>query len=294
MISMWDVLKASKGLPVSDFYAAMWGKQIAGKYTITELEGTLPMSIVSAGKPLMDYRIYGAEGGVGVETESGEPTGYKLPMITEQSDSTTITPVYIGGEPLDRDEYVSFSEQKIYRLGENIADWSKGTLYHCTQTNNADGSVTLTKTGTTASKFFATSNKYGTDVLGFKLGSNYLVKFTVISCNFTSDDGIRTGCCLRESAGRVRYWDTQPLHVLGEHTFTFTYDFEGILSFLVTGNLSNSSVIIADFRVQEITEEDPPVPLPEIPTLKGSMTLDCEDSPKPEKMYIKYLEVKND
>lgn len=49
MISWWEVLKASKGLPVSDFYAAMWGKQIAGKYTITELEGPLPLTFNADG-----------------------------------------------------------------------------------------------------------------------------------------------------------------------------------------------------------------------------------------------------
>lgn len=291
MISMWDVLKASKGLPVSDLYAAMWGRKMAVKYTVTELEGTLPMSIVSAGKPLMDYRIYGAEGGVGSQTTRG----YALTMALKQGMSVDRwLPVFIGNKPLDRDEYVSFSEQKIYRLGESIADWSKGVLYHCTQTNNADGSVTLTKNGVTAAKTFGTTASGGTDVLGFKLGSKYVARFNVIDCNFTSGDGINPTCTLRQPTGRIVYSDTQPLYVLGKHAFTFTYDFEGILAFLATGNLSNSSVTIADFRVQEITEEDPPVPLPEIPTLKGSMTLDYEGSPKPEKMYIKYLEVKND
>lgn len=50
-----------------------------------ELESPPPITILAAGEPLIDYRIYGnTENGesVGERTESGEPTGYKLPMVS--------------------------------------------------------------------------------------------------------------------------------------------------------------------------------------------------------------------
>ena len=47
----------------------------------SEYTGTLPITITANGDALIDYRIYGADGGVGEPTESGEPAGYKLPMV---------------------------------------------------------------------------------------------------------------------------------------------------------------------------------------------------------------------
>ena len=35
-------------------------------------------------------------------------------------------------------------------------------------------------------------------------------------------------------------------------------------------------------------EEDPPVPLPEIPTIDGTTIIDYDGDPKPSQMYVKY------
>lgn len=43
------------------------------------------------------------------------PYGYKIPVTTTNGTDTVTTPVYIGDTQLMADEYVSFSEQKIYR-----------------------------------------------------------------------------------------------------------------------------------------------------------------------------------
>jgi len=111
MISLWDVLKASKGLPVSDLYAAMWGRKMAVKYTVTELEGTLPMSIVSAGKPLMDYRIYGNTEQTGTPTPEnpimpesvGERTENLFNLYRQRSNTFVLDSTkYIYGALADR------------------------------------------------------------------------------------------------------------------------------------------------------------------------------------------------
>lgn len=77
--------------------------------------GPLPIAFNSDGTPLDDYKLYGTAEGAGVETESGEPTGYKLPMTVESGEESTATPIYIGDSKLGEEEYVDFVEQKIYR-----------------------------------------------------------------------------------------------------------------------------------------------------------------------------------
>jgi hypothetical protein len=74
----------------------------------TEYTGTLPATLRTVAGYLAGYKIWGNDGGVGVETESA---GYKLPI---SSNNTTID-IYIGDTALAKDEYVSYSEGKIYR-----------------------------------------------------------------------------------------------------------------------------------------------------------------------------------
>jgi hypothetical protein len=81
MVSLNDVLLAMSNIPVSDPIAEIWGRQMQGGYKIIEYTGALPITISANGEVLIDYRIYGASGGVGEPTESGEPVGYKLPMV---------------------------------------------------------------------------------------------------------------------------------------------------------------------------------------------------------------------
>lgn len=70
MTSLRNVLKASKGLPVRDPMAAVWGRKIAARNAVGEVESTLPITIAADGTALLDYRVYGAEGGVGERTEN--------------------------------------------------------------------------------------------------------------------------------------------------------------------------------------------------------------------------------
>lgn len=60
MTSMYDVLRASKGLPVDDIFAELWGRKLSGDYTIVTYTGTLPatLSNTKAGY-LHSYKIYG-------------------------------------------------------------------------------------------------------------------------------------------------------------------------------------------------------------------------------------------
>lgn len=48
--------------------------------------------------------------------ETFVPFGYKLDISTSDGTSITTTPVYIGDDPLDEDEYVDYQAGKIYRM----------------------------------------------------------------------------------------------------------------------------------------------------------------------------------
>lgn len=77
MVSIADVLRAGKGLPVDDPVAAIWGRKLGGNYTVETYTGTLPAELegTMAGR-LRGYKIWGNTGGAGVETAEG----FKLPM----------------------------------------------------------------------------------------------------------------------------------------------------------------------------------------------------------------------
>jgi len=402
MISWWEVLKASKGLPVNDYYAQMWGKQLgAAGYVIADLTAPLPLNITTDGTALLDYRIYGAtvDGeSVGVETESGEPTGYKLPMVSrggnllmavrrdgmydeygewhdlavqvyETTDfmpvvpgtyelyfnkssssqdemvpvignfwdsdrsfvkniyndnlfadklqvtitepgyitfsyrlesvyfalfySKATTPIYIGDTKLAKDEYVSYAEQKIYKFGENLADWDKGVESNVTKVMNADGSVTIrgSSAGTYRAYQFANAPNNGTDVLGLVLGKRYTISFDVIAAIIQAQSGQPlTSFCYRLPSGNIRVSDGKPLSVLGHHSFEFLYDVTGYLSVLMTNQTYDNYVTIANLQIREsISPTDPPVPLPALPTTEGSTTFEYGGGePQPEQMYVKY------
>lgn len=48
------------------------------------------------------------------------PFGYKLDMSVSDGTSSTTTPIYIGDDPLGKDEYVDYQAGKIYRRAANL------------------------------------------------------------------------------------------------------------------------------------------------------------------------------
>ena len=58
-LNLWELLKASRGLPVSDPMARLWGYQYQQKHGVSEISGVPPLRFMSRGGYLQDYRIYG-------------------------------------------------------------------------------------------------------------------------------------------------------------------------------------------------------------------------------------------
>lgn len=112
MTSMYDVLRASKGLPVDDIFAELWGRKLSGGYTIDVYTGTLPATLTGtkAGY-LHGYKIYGNTEQTGTPTpdnpivpsECGERTGNLF-------DENTIT----RNQSINYETGATFSSQSSY------------------------------------------------------------------------------------------------------------------------------------------------------------------------------------
>jgi hypothetical protein len=52
--------------------------------------------------------------------ETFVPFGYEVDISTSDATSNTTTPIYIGDEPLDKDEYIDYQAGKIYRMIDGV------------------------------------------------------------------------------------------------------------------------------------------------------------------------------
>ena len=98
-----DVVKIFGGSTLQKEIIKVWSRE-AQEYVYessVEYTGSLPITINANGDVLLDYRIYGADGGVGEPTESGEPAAYKLPMVTHQELKDIGDTVLVDGEEWD-------------------------------------------------------------------------------------------------------------------------------------------------------------------------------------------------
>lgn len=287
MISLNDVLLAMSNIPVDDPTAEIWGRQMQGGYRIIEYTGTLPITINANGDALLDYRIYGASSGVGVATESGEPAGYKLPMTIGDGNTAQSVPVYIGENQLTEGEYVSYGEQKIYKRTENLIPSPEAQ----TQTSNGvtatcDGNGVYTFTGTVGENYahfefpieeFTTPNLSDTNFVISLFNTKGLSQADTISIGvplyiYPANRVIKNPSLASNKKVSKIAFNFQPNR---ETNFTMS-------PMLVLGTVAPSQF------VPHIAPTDPPVPLPEIPTIDGTTIIDYDGDPKPSQMYVKY------
>jgi hypothetical protein len=175
--------------------------------------------------------------------------------------SNTTTPIYIGNDPLDKDEYADYQEGKVFRYGNNIFDLSAKS--------GANGYVNdryLTNTGLLQTSSLWYVSEY-MDV-EFK-------KYKVVS-------GIQSGAVIAEYDENKNF--------LTAHTYTsgikITFEVLSNCKYLrmsVYKNAENSTSLNA------LQPTDPPVPLPALPTCEGETVIDyAGESVAPEKVVLKY------
>ena len=96
MTSIYDVLKASKGVYVKDTFAQLWGRKLSSDYTIDVYTGTLPATLTGtkAGY-LQRYKVYGNSSGA---QECGDRTENLFDSDREEARTWTLDPnTYIIG-----------------------------------------------------------------------------------------------------------------------------------------------------------------------------------------------------
>lgn len=245
MTSMYDVLKASKGLPVDDIFAELWGRKLSGDYTIDVYTGTLPATLTGtkAGY-LHSYKIYGNTG------ENIADMRYSL--VNRALGSTGNVAVYTG---YSCTWYIPVKPSTTYAFNSDLAQAPDAcTVLYDSNLNltraiwqNSRTQYNFTTTSTTA--YMRTTYKTGSKV-SIAEGSSYLSYDTPVEMCGELTEGNLYKIPLISAGQQVDIYTTKPLSY-GEYVDS------------VTGKV---------YRVAGRTE-DPPIPFPQIPTTAGSTTI---------------------
>ena len=248
----WEILKASNGLPVTDQYAALWGKKIAeaGSWKVTEITGELPLIFLSDGSVLVDYRIYGTSANAGVETEN-----------LFDFDEYTI------GDTLFATKLLTLEPNTAYTMSSNAPRYNRGALIALiainesttTSNNGVYEDHPITKTTDASGKIYVglRDNGSGYDLSTYK---TMLVKGSTPPSTY-----IPHGYKLPLTVTNGAQSQDIPVYIgnskLGEEEYV---DYE-------TGKI---------YRMTSgaLTPTDPPAPLPPIPTYKGENTLSSTET----------------
>lgn len=217
---------------------------------------------------------------------AGTVNGIVCPMFTNNGESTpvkyqpyssTTTPIYIGDDPLEKDEYVDYAEQKVYRRTANVfnADIERGGI------------------GTGSGANTAASNRLRSAFMNSLLSAGtYTLKF----------DGVNDVTMRAYDAEKNYERTASILDKWYQSPFTFTIDENLYIRFVF--RKSDDSVLYVDdisnimltpgttppeTYTPYLQPTDPPVPLPALPTCEGETIVDyAGESVAPEKVLLKY------
>lgn len=192
------------------------------------------------------------------------PYGYKLPMTVSDGNTVQTIPVYIGKSQLVESEYVSYSEGKIYR--KNPA-------------NYFDGYFELGTIDFQTGEEIPSNTSIRTDFIELEPSNRYYFKwktgfFYILPVSYD------------ENKDFVRY--------LGAKSTNPSYFNLGANEKYIRFYLYNTTtppkemMVCKNANAPYYDPQDPPVPLPQIPTIKGETVIDYDGTPKPSQMYIKY------
>ena len=257
-----------------------------------EYDGTLPATYTANGNYLADYRIYGAAGGVG--DDSGTANGYVVPMSVSDGTTSTTTPIYIGNTALGDDEYADYKAGKIYRTTKNI-------MPSAAAGSATDHGVTVTCDGNSTYQISGRAN--GNAVIRFDLR-----EFTIPAALDNGGNGVISVSYPRDPDvtiylldGNNAVYTINPYYgnVYTDYGIGLTID--GIAFAIADGQyadefpfiimITNDGTVpsVIDDYVPHLTPVDPPVPLPQLPTVNGVTVVNyAGQSTEPSRFYAKY------
>lgn len=128
-----EILRAGKAGLADDKYTLMLGKSLFGSSGSGErtLTGTLPLSFISDGEPLLDWQIKGASGGVGkyefnylrqepVTVDNGQPAGTQYAGTVSYNYAVSGPAIPSGGAFVPaHEQWMVSSYSKIITIGSN-------------------------------------------------------------------------------------------------------------------------------------------------------------------------------
>lgn len=197
---------------------------------------------------------------------------------------TTTTPIYIGENQLDAigeyRDYVDFGIQKIARKIREYTFTGNETFNLFAQ--NAYGTCWVNlrlyttvaycpshQTTLRSSHFTAINNSDAYFWYGYPQLDD--------ACNFEKEDGYDTV--------KIFFRSTANFSTAEECKAYFKEQYDNGTPVKIWFVMKYT---VGQYESTDNGKEDPPVPLPEIPTIKGETVIDYDGDPKPSQMYIKY------
>lgn len=276
MISLNDVLLAMSNIPVDDPIAEIWGRGLQSGYKIIEYTGTFPITINANGYALLDYRIYGTDGGVGEVTEqlfdiSNTETNKYIDTTTGEVKNAST-----GGYVLS--DYIDVSNMNAIVMSSTVGANVSGAgghlnLYDASKNWLRGHSTYQASPANTKKSFLADVSN--ASYVRVDYASRFLLQNSLIEGSTAPTSYIPYGYKLPMTVSDGNTEQTVPVYI-GENQLDageYVSYSDGKIYRMVDGTL---------------TPTDPPVPLPEIPTIDGTTVIDYDGDPKPSQMYIKY------
>lgn len=109
-MNFFDVLAAEKwggGIPTINFFDLLFAQSMGGGEQWKTYEGTLPATFNANGDDIVEGTTAPA---------TCIPYGYEVDMSVSDGTTSTTTPIYIGDTALQKDGYVDYQAQKVYRM----------------------------------------------------------------------------------------------------------------------------------------------------------------------------------
>ena len=208
------------------------------------------------------------------------PYGYEVDMSVSDGTTSTTTPIYIGADPLGEDEYVDYTTQKIYRKNStNYVDINNLLKGYYEENEYQDVNYRVT----TPIIPFAGECK-----IHIKMAKNF--NYVKIDCFDQNQVYINRGSfqwiftqTKEQTVTRSEHSPT-PANTAFVRINVGEWNESGTVSYLV------SDVEIFELFDTKMISEDPPVPLPALPTVDGTTITDYagQSAAVPSRFVAKY------
>lgn len=290
MTSIYDVLKASKGLPVNDIFAELWGRKLSSDYTIVVYTGTLPVTLMrtKAGY-LQRYKVFGNSSS---GQECGERTDNLFNLDRQPSNTWTMDTAYYinGGVANDKtvnpnlvtvqinDNELTVSSPSVSSRGAGFIVPASPSTSYTISCNTSGASVGDTESVIVYSFMTQSGNITRYDAAR---GSNPIVTLT------TNNDEYYVYLVFRKMSGTLTYSNIMLVEGSTAPTSYIPYGYKLPLTsgstsvdiYIGDDTLSTEEYVDSGtgkiYRMVSgvLTPVDPPVPFPQIPTSANSTTI---------------------